>query len=137
MQENKNCWNYRELDARVKIPVVPLRIVVNNSVKEYEFILDTGFDGQLLIPYITYKALKLHQFEFPPDLWAFGESISGELKPLRCSKALVKNEKLNFSQIVEIETFEQNDQFLLGLGLLRNFQAILEGRSEQICLSCI
>jgi predicted aspartyl protease len=135
LQESKNCWNYQEHDARVKIPVIPLKIVVNTSPKEYNFILDTGFDGQLLIPYKTYNDLKLQRFELPPDLWALGESISGELKPLRCSKALVRNEKLSFSQIVEIETFEQNDQFLLGLSLLRNFQTLLEGRSEQVCLS--
>ena len=135
MKGHRNCWDYQELDARVKIPVLPLEISNDNLREEYNFLIDTGFDGYLLIPYLTYKKFNLHQFELPPDLWSYGETISGELKPLRCSRALVKNLKIGFAQIVEIETFEQNDQYIVGLGFLKRFQALLSGDKEQLCIS--
>ena len=78
---------------------------------------------------------KLYQFELPPEQWAYGESISGEIKPLRSSRALVKNHQLGFTQILEIETFEHNDQYLIGLGFLKWFQTLFIGDKDQICLS--
>ncbi len=137
MLEHKKCWDYQDQDARVKIPVFPLEISVDKLKEEYDFLIDTGFDGYLLIPYTTYKKFKLYQYELPPDLWSYGESISGELKPLRCSRALVKNQKIGFAQIVEIETFEHNEQNLIGLGLLKRFQTLLLGDKEQLCLSLV
>ena len=134
MLEHKNCWNYQDLNGRAKIPVIPLEITVGSIKEENNYLIDTGFDGCLLIPESTYKNFKLHQFELPPDLWAYGESISGELKPLRCSRALVKCNELNFSQVLEIETFEGNNQYLVGLEFLKKYQTLLIGDKEQCCL---
>lgn len=135
MKRHRNCWDYIEQKARVKLPIFPLEILIDKITERFTFQIDTSFDGYLLIPYSVYKTLDLHKFELPPDLWSYGESISGELMPLRCSKALIKNIEMGFEEIVEIETFEQNEQFLIGLALLKKFQTILLGDKEQVCIS--
>jgi len=41
--------------------------------------LDTGYDGELLLPYKLYQGLALYQWEYPEEYWAVGKTVSGEM----------------------------------------------------------
>lgn len=60
--ENKKvCWSCLDIGARVQIPVIQAELIVSNKKNRYTFVVDTGYDGSLLIPYSIYKELELEK----------------------------------------------------------------------------
>ena len=91
--------------------------------------LDTGYDGELLLPYKLYQGLALYQWEYPEEYWAVGKTVSGEM-----AKGQVLIPKWNVALEVFIETFEGNEEFLLGRSFIRKFKVLLDGPGNKVCL---
>jgi len=130
--KEKHCWNYVDIGIRNKVPVVQLEIIVNDKSYSFNFMVDTGYDGCLLVPYSIYRQLGLEKFELPKDKWSVGETVSGEIFPLISALCKIKIADTIFECI--IETFEGNNDFLVGLDFLKNFNVELRGSKQEFCL---
>jgi len=130
--KEKNCWNYVDVGVRNKVPMVRLEIIVSGKSYSFSFVVDTGYDGCLLVPYSVYRQLGLEKFELPKDEWSVGETVSGEILPLISAHCKIKIADTIFECI--IETFEGNNNFLVGLDFLKNFNAEPRGSKQEICL---
>lgn len=96
--------------------------------------LDTGYDGELLLPYKLYQDLALYQWEYPEEYWPVGKTVSGEIIELILAKGQVLIPKWNVALEVFIETFEGNSELLLGRSFIRKFKVLLDGPGNKVCL---
>ena len=80
---------YFRNDEENYAPVVRARIynVLGDRETETEFIIDTGFQGGILIPLKTYVQLDLNLFEEPK---AVAQTAVGSTIELRASRAIVE-----------------------------------------------
>jgi len=131
-EKKKICWDYLDIGARTQTPIIQVELIGENKKGEYTFVVDTGYDGFLLIPYSIYKELELNKHELPKNLWDVGETISGEIIPLIASLCKVKVSNTSFETVVE--TFEGNKEFLVGISFLEKFITTLEGNTKRCCL---
>ncbi|MCD6514624.1 MAG: hypothetical protein ACTSSP_06995 [Candidatus Asgardarchaeia archaeon] len=131
-KSKRSCWDYLDIGARSEVPVIQVWIVIGNKSEKYTFIIDTGYDGYLLVPYAIYKHLELEKYEIPKNLWSVGETISGEIIPLITATCKIKVMDLTFE--CPIETFEGSDEFLAGLSFLNKFITILDGKNKKCCI---
>lgn len=108
-------------------PAVKLKISNWVSLEETEIIasLDTGFDGEILIPWKTYKKLNLKNSQLQEVFPKLRETISGEVKKMLSSPAKVEFGHLTLYPTVE--TFEDNKKAVIGRGFIEEFTTILNG----------
>ena len=125
-------WDYLEMDGRTKVPIIQAELIIANKSYKYTFVLDTGYDGEILVPYVIYNELKLHRYELPRNLWSIGETISGERVSLVMAICKVRVQKFDFECLVE--TFKGNNEFLVGLSFIKKFITTLHGKKEKCCL---
>ncbi len=97
--------------------------------------LDTGYDGELLLPsYKLYQDLAFYRWEYPEEYWPVGKTVSGEIIELILAKGQVLIPKWNVALEVFIETFEGNGELLLGRSFIRKFKVLLDGPGNKVCL---
>ncbi len=94
--------------------------------------IDTGYAGEILIPFDLFQQLRLH-------LWAFeqtftGSTISGQKLNLIESQADLIIPRIPATYRVSIQTFEGNKQFLIGRVFMRNIKLILDGPNKLTCI---
>lgn len=96
--------------------------------------LDTGYDGELLVPYDLYVSLGLRDWEFPKELWSTGLTVSGESLSMALSRAFVVIPRLGQQYQVLVDTFEGNTEFLIGRAFMREHKILLDGPAGRVCL---
>lgn len=128
-------WPYADDEFNYKAPVIELRISnpLTNSHTTCEKLLDTGYDGVILLPWSMYLELGLRKCELPRRLWSTGVSVTGEEFPLRAAHALVGLGERR-AQIVA-ETYHDNSKRLVGRGFVDDYRTILDGPREELKIS--
>lgn len=132
---NVECWSFYPSDYRVKEFVLNIELYSPQQkswIKYHNILLDTGYDGDILIPM---KDFEKHGFlqvlSIESGQWS-AESVSGEdIKLISSFSAL----KINNYQIEAIiESFTGNNSVLLGRGILIQLKTTIDGKKEQTCL---
>ncbi|OGO42512.1 MAG: hypothetical protein A2Z04_01665 [Chloroflexi bacterium RBG_16_57_9] len=95
--------------------------------------LDTGYGGDLLVPWEMYTALELYGWEYPEEHWSVGISVSGERFEMPLSQGILVIPRLGREFEVLIDTFEGNEQFLIGRGFIRKHRILLDGPGNRVC----
>ncbi|MBS7249146.1 MAG: hypothetical protein KIH08_00935 [Candidatus Freyarchaeota archaeon] len=134
-------WNYATPHTS-SVPAPYIEIVVYNLDRSLRYpvegplsaMVDTAFDGYLIIPLSIFQELRLDQYEVPPDLIENTETFSGEIIKLRTSLALVEIKGLLEKQ-VEIDTHENCQEPLLGRLFLENLVTPLDGPKRKTTVS--
>ncbi|MHA1799153.1 MAG: hypothetical protein ACTSVY_11980 [Candidatus Helarchaeota archaeon] len=135
----KIIFKYKQTEnARLLIPILTLKII--NPFKDDETdwmdaIVDTGYDGGLLVPLKTYMEAELNKIELPIDYWDVGESISGEITLLQAALALVKIKGMKKLIELKIETFNKNQEVIIGLNGIRNILLCLDGQKNELYIN--
>ena len=101
--------------------------------KPLKFIVDTGFDGDILIAEDVFESLGFYMFEEDRDEWEVGETIAGEYLTLRSSHTEIQIENLSFH--IRVETFPNNTESLVGRGLLNRLLSQINGFENEFCWS--
>ena len=96
--------------------------------------LDTGYTGEVLAPWRLYVALELYGWEVAEELWSEGISVTGETFAMPLSEAILRVPQLNAAFPVEVDTFEGNEQFLIGRAFLRKHRLLLDGPASRVCM---
>jgi predicted aspartyl protease len=96
-------------------------------------LLDTGYDGCVLLAWDTYLELGLRRCEMPRKLWSTGVSVTGEEFPLRTAHARV--ELGGRSMLVLAETYRDNSRRLIGRGFVEDYVTTLDGPRKELRIS--
>ena len=103
----KQTFEYRKpLISDVNAPYIPLTISdpLENVKIERFGLIDTGFDGEILIPLELYNKLNLQAFEYSIDVVSIAETTSGEQLRLMTANAAVKLKGDELTSIVTIDS---------------------------------
>ena len=133
-QETKEaiCWDSEDFFA-IGIQIGTFAGMIHSENEELVQ-LDTGYDGELLLPYKLYQDLAFYRWEYPEEYWPVGKTVSGEIIELILAKGQVLIPKWNVALEVFIETFEGNGELLLGRSFIRKFKVLLDGPGNKVCL---
>lgn len=113
-------------NSSVLAPIIEIRISDSLGKKQRigSALLDTGYDGFLLIPYHYYEYLNLQSYAIDEELSFYGESVSGDLIELLSSfgKIMIGS---NFEMEGVIDTFKENTELLLGRSAIESLRVDL------------
>ncbi|MBI3761318.1 MAG: hypothetical protein HY260_05575 [Chloroflexi bacterium] len=96
--------------------------------------LDTGYDGEVLVPYDLYISSGLKDWEFPQAHWSTGLTASGEPLVMPISRAVLAIPELGLRLSVVVDTFEGNNELLIGRALIRQLRVLLDGPTSKTCI---
>ena len=131
-QEGLICWKHSDkflIGVQLKNPGGQL-----HSPSEDLIELDTGYEGDVLVPYDLYVEMELYGWEYPEIFWTTGRTVSGEVFQMSLSYGYLVIPKLGRESSVTIDTFEGNEEFLIGRAFIRRHKFLLDGPAGQTCL---
>ncbi len=105
-----------------------------NSTLSYStttFILDTGYDGDILLRNDLYCEFGYEARQLPEEEWAVGETVTGELIRLPATLATCKLEEKVLE--VRVETINSLLINLIGRSLISQLETWINGSQMQTC----
>ncbi|MCD6145288.1 MAG: hypothetical protein J7J03_02650 [Methanosarcinales archaeon] len=117
-------YDYETLNENVH-PVITGTLVAPFRNEELTMIVDTGFEGCLLIPYRIYRELGFLKREYPTSEFPFIEAVTGMVTKIRSAPA-----KLCIGTIalgIDVWTMPDCNEILLGLDVLNKLLLKLNG----------
>ena len=87
-----------------KIPDLIIKNLLGTKQTSVSVLIDTGYDGFLVIPEEIYEDLGLDTFEVVEDEIPIVETITGEKITLRTAHSLLEIKELLAETIVEVDT---------------------------------
>ena len=133
----KICWPFLEKDHEIPLFTVELglrSIHSINSTNSYftkTFILDTGYDGDILLKNDLYRELGYETRQLPEEEWDVGETVTGELIRLPATIANCKLEEKVLE--VRVETINSLKINLIGRSLISQLETWISGSQMQTC----
>ena len=132
---NVKCWSFYPSDYRVKEFVMNIQLYSPQQkswIEYHNMLLDTGFDGDILIPM---KDFEKHGFlqvlSIESGQWE-AESVSGEKFKLISSFSELRIDDYQIE--VMVESFTGNNSGILGRGILIRLKTTIDGKNEQTCI---
>ncbi|MHA1972578.1 MAG: clan AA aspartic protease [Candidatus Hodarchaeales archaeon] len=117
-----------------KIPSLIVKNLLATKSKKISVLIDTGFDGFLVIPEELFEELELYSFEVVEDEIPVVETFSGETFTLRTANAIIEINNLLNDTIIEVDTTPYCKEPLIGRQLLEIFKTTLDGPSQILVL---
>lgn len=96
--------------------------------------LDTGYSGDILIPFALFVRLNLHLWSISHQASPQGTTVTGQVIHFIEAEAEIFIPKTGQVFPVVVQTFADNGRFLLGRGFLRHLKVLLDGPGSQTCL---
>ncbi|MBS7653210.1 hypothetical protein KEJ13_08790 [Candidatus Bathyarchaeota archaeon] len=96
-------------------------------------LIDTGYDGFLLLSEERYRKMGFHLSELPRRYWPEGETVTGEVLKLRRAFFIMQMPALDVRLEGYVETFRGNVENLIGLKLIERYKILLDGPEQQAC----
>jgi predicted aspartyl protease len=115
---------------------IQLRNLSGQSHHETEELiqLDTGYSGDILIPFDLFVSLNLHLWSLSHQVSSQGSTITGQIIQFTEAEAEIIIPKTGQSFPVIVQTFANNTRFLIGRNFLRHLKVLLDGPGDQTCL---
>jgi len=113
---------------------ISIKNPINGATLTHEGLLDTGYDGLILLSWDAYVELGLRKCELPRKLWSTGVSVTGEEFLLRAAYAEVELGRAR--RLVLVETYRDNVRRLVGRGFIEPYIAILDGPKKLLRVEC-
>ena len=117
-----------------KIPNLIVKNLLGSKQKSVSVLIDTGYDGFLVIPEEIYEDLELDTFEVVEDEIPIVETITGEKITLRTAHSLLEIKELLTETIIEVDTTPHCTEPLIGRQFLELFVAVLNGPDKKLNL---
>ncbi|MCY3412046.1 MAG: hypothetical protein INQ03_10485 [Candidatus Heimdallarchaeota archaeon] len=119
-------------NSSVLAPIITINVLdpLHMKTTEIRALVDTGYDGHLLLPYSNFTSLQLEAFQIDETIHVVGESVTGELFEMISAFGNV-NIKGDTQEVEStIDTYVGNTECLIGRSFLSHFKVILE--DEQV-----
>lgn len=133
--KNSQCWHV--LSGRYRNPLLTCSIDVYSHLtskwhKLESVIIDTGYDGDLLLASDKYMELGFNQFELPLSSFDIAESIDRSDIILRASISKAQWGEKRFE--IKIESIPENQETILGRGLFLKTTNCYYHEKQEFCL---
>ncbi len=134
----KICWPFLEKDEEIPLFTVELDLKAIHSINSPNsyhtttFILDTGYDGDILLKRDLYQQLGYETRQLPEEEWDVGETVTGELLRLPATLANCKLENLVLE--VRVETIHSLIDNLIGRNLISQLETWITGAQKKTCI---
>jgi len=130
LPENKKIgpWAYKENVSSEPLIVLPVKLLLPGSDQfshETELIVDTGYDGDVILSFDLFQLARYDYFTIPKSKWSIGQTITGEEIELPITQTLIEVNGNQFE--VFIESHYSIDESLLGRRFLNKLITILDG----------
>jgi clan AA aspartic protease len=101
---------------------------------ELTALVDTGYDGEILIPKDIYYKLNLKAFEYSSDLLNFAETASGEHLELQSANGSIKIKGADLLTIVTVDSHEKCKEVIIGRKFLESYHTLLKGPEKELAI---
>lgn len=134
---NELCWKYSK-DFDPPAPII--EVVFSTPDEKLSFphvgviplLIDTGYDGYVLIPDKVFKwSLSLNLYLAPVK--AYIEHPLGIREPLKVSRGIIKIPKAKLKILTFLETYEDCNEILAGRKFLNQYKILLNGPEKKTC----
>ncbi len=135
----KQSFDYKLIDSDVLAPVIELTLNDPTGKKEIKSnaLIDTGYDGEVLIPIKLYNELNLSAFEFSENQFVNATSVTGEKCLLRSASGSTTIKGMDVLIDVIIDSNELISEVLIGRKFLEPFDLILKGKEKKAILELV
>lgn len=130
----KNTFAYKPSTGSGELaPYVDLLISnpLGSKTIECTAMIDTGYDGEIVVPIKLYDDLNLAAFEYSENLFAKAETITGEKLVLRTASGSVTIRGIDVSIATTIDSHRTLTEPLIGRKFLETFDVILKGKDKK------
>ena len=98
--------------------------------KKIQALIDTGFDGNILLPMNIFEELDLFRFQYPQGTDR-GEFITGESVELLTAEASLIFEILDIEFILTVNALKEATEVLIGREILNTVMMHLDGPKKE------
>ena len=126
--------------SEIKAPYLSLRIknLLGNKERVVETLIDTGYDGFVVIPLEIYEELNMESFEVVEDELPQVETVTGERIFLRTANGVIEIPGILEESVIEIDTYSRCKEALMGRQLLEFLIIKLNGIEKRLeIIECI
>ncbi len=110
-------------------------LTIKDDLKYFKALIDTGYDGTVLISQDIFIELGLMAFKIPMSMTATAEFITGEKITMKSAEGLLYIADLNMEYIVNIDAVNKVNEILIGRQILEELYLILEGPEKEYLLT--
>ncbi|HUY00553.1 MAG TPA: hypothetical protein VMV49_13415 [Candidatus Deferrimicrobium sp.] len=95
-------------------------------------LVDTGFDGEILIPKDIYNNLNLQAYEYGIDIVSHAETASGEHLELLSASGSIRLKGSDLTTIITIDSHEKCREVVIGRKFLELYYTLLKGPEKEL-----
>ncbi len=110
-------------------------ITSRENLKYYNALIDTGYDGTVLISYEIFTELKLMAFKIPNDLTPTAEFISGDKVAIKSAEGTLHVVDLDLEFVLNIDAMSEIHEILIGRQILEEIYLSLEGPEKELLIT--
>jgi len=125
--------------STVPAPVITIGLgsplATKSELKSFKALIDTGYDGSVLISLDTFRELGLLSFKLPADMTATAEFITGEKVSMKSAEGLIHLTRLDLEIIVNIDALPEINEVLIGRQILEELYLALKGPESKLVLA--
>ncbi|MHA1685300.1 MAG: clan AA aspartic protease [Candidatus Heimdallarchaeaceae archaeon] len=130
-------FNYRKpILSDIEAPY--LEIVLSDPIGNHsvscDALIDTGYDGELVVPMQVYKEINLDKFELSEEFFTIAETPTGENLKLNSANGLVKIKGFDIEIEVIIDSYRNCKEILIGRKLLEDFICVMNGPAKELSI---
>jgi clan AA aspartic protease len=114
-----------EIINEILHPVIKCTLIGPSRNEELTMLVDTGFEGHVLIPSRMYKKLGFQKYEHSFSEFPILETIAGMVLKIRSAPAKLSIEKLQID--IDVWTMPDCNEILLGIKVLDELLVKLNG----------
>lgn len=131
----KLSFNYKTpIYSTIEAPY--LAIILSDPIErnniELTALVDTGFDGEVLIPKDIYDKLNLKAFEYSLDIVSVAETASGELLELKSASGSIKIKGDDLISVITVDSHIKCKEVIIGRKFLESYHTFLQGPEKKI-----
>lgn len=122
-------YDYESINEKLH-PVIKGTLISSSKKEKLTMIVDTGFDGYLLIPSKLYKKLGFQKYEHPISEFPILETVAGMVIKIRSAPAnlYIGNLKID----IDVWTMPDCNEILLGIEVLDELLLKLDGPEKTL-----
>jgi len=136
----KLTFKYRT-PANSEVQAPYLRIALSDPLElnsiELAALVDTGFDGEVLIPKDIYDRLNLKAFEFSSGVVSIAETAAGEHLELLSASGSIKISGHDVISIITIDSHEKCKEVIVGRQFLESYHTLLKGPEKKLEIALV
>ncbi len=97
--------------------------------------LDTGYDGTVLMSHKLFEELGLMAFKLPADLSGTAEFITGEQVAIKSAEGVIYFEELDLELVTNIDALNETHEILIGRQCIEEMYLALRGPEKDLILT--